>query len=82
MDKIELIGLIARIRRNQPRNIDVMRICEELERLVTKPAAQEVTKPAESDIAKPFVTGRPPLGERAMTPAERMRRYRERQSKA
>jgi hypothetical protein len=34
MDKIELIGLIARIRRNMPRNTDIMTVCEELERLV------------------------------------------------
>jgi hypothetical protein len=45
MDRIDLIGLIARIRRNQPRNIDVMRICEELERLVRNRLRKRLRNP-------------------------------------
>jgi hypothetical protein len=31
MDKIELVGLIARVRRGTPRNVDVMTVCNELD---------------------------------------------------
>jgi hypothetical protein len=43
---------------------------------VTKPIS--VTKPA--DVTKPNKGGRPPIGTKAMTAAERMRRYRSRKA--
>jgi hypothetical protein len=79
MDKIELIGLIARIRRNQPRNIDVMRALEELERYVTKPVTVTENVTVTAPVTRSSVTNSRPLGERPMTAAERKRRQRERE---
>jgi hypothetical protein len=46
MDRIELLGLIARIRRNMPRNLDVMALCEETERLAISQAPVSVISQA------------------------------------
>ena len=71
--KLEILAAIGRVRRAMPRNVDVMLICDELE-AVTKGFVT---------VTKPFVTGkgvgRPPLGKRVMTDAERQRRYRARE---
>jgi hypothetical protein len=77
MDKIELIGLIARIRRNQPRKIDVMRALEE--RYVTKPVTVTENVTVTAPVTRSSVTNSRPLGERPMTAAERKRRQRERE---
>jgi hypothetical protein len=53
MDKIELIGLIARIRRNMPRNTDIMTVCEELERLVISKPTVNVTSQAPVTLPSP-----------------------------
>jgi hypothetical protein len=76
----EDLALIARVRRAMPRNADVMRVCDIAEAAVTK----TVTKSLPRHEKRNIVTrrGRPPLGDQAMSPAERQRRHRRRKAEA
>ena len=72
MLKAEVLALIGRVRRAMPRNVDVMALCEELERAVTNTFVTVTKRSATKKL------GRPPLGDRTMTGAERQRRVRAR----